>query len=362
MADEKLVAILKQGAEAWNRWREDNEPSEIDLREARLDWAKLSGADLYRADLRGVSLYAADLGGANFSQADLRGANLRGGQLEWANLHAADLSGADLRGAKFHCANLYEANLSRTDLLGAKLSEANLSNANLEGARCCGTNFVEVDLSTTFGLASIIHHGLSILNVGTLFHSRGKIPEVFLRGCGVAESLIAALPSLIDNTTPYYYCFISYSHADKDFAQRLHDSLQGKGIRCWLNEHHRNIGDMLQPTSLEDRGVYDKIVLCCSKTSLISPEGEIAFNQVIMMEKDHQRLLIVPLDLDGYLLGDECKGWVADELRQRVVADFKGWKDHDVFEAALTHVVNALRQDGGKPPPPEPKLKHRPRT
>jgi hypothetical protein len=31
-----------------------------------------------------------------------------------------------------------------------------------------------------------------------------------------------------------YSVFISYSHADKAFARRVHDTLQGRGIRCLL--------------------------------------------------------------------------------------------------------------------------------
>jgi hypothetical protein len=38
-------------------------------------------------------------------------------------------------------------------------------------------------------------------------------------------------------------CFISYSHADKSFARRLRDQLQGRGIRCWLDEKQILPGD-----------------------------------------------------------------------------------------------------------------------
>ena len=33
-----------------------------------------------------------------------------------------------------------------------------------------------------------------------------------------------------------YWAFISYSHADKDFARKLHNVLQENGIRVWLDE------------------------------------------------------------------------------------------------------------------------------
>jgi len=52
-----------------------------------------------------------------------------------------------------------------------------------------------VDLSQVHGLESVYQRGPSTVGVDTLFRSNGKIPEVFLRGCGVPEDLITFLPS-----------------------------------------------------------------------------------------------------------------------------------------------------------------------
>jgi hypothetical protein len=102
MADETHLAVLKEGADAWNAWRtvhRDGRP------------------DLSNASLRGLALANADLGGADLRQADLRGAVLSGATLAGANLTGAnffktvldsvDLSGANLVGARFlDCAQL----------------------------------------------------------------------------------------------------------------------------------------------------------------------------------------------------------------------------------------------------------------
>jgi hypothetical protein len=82
-------------------------------------------------------------------------------------------------------------------------------------------------LSTIKGLETVIHDGPSTIGIDTLYNSQGKIPEVFLRGCGVPENLIIYLPSLVEQAIKFYSCFISYSHTDKVFAQRIHDTLQG---------------------------------------------------------------------------------------------------------------------------------------
>ena len=53
------LEILKQGVEAWNKWREDNPDVEVDLRSA-----DLKRVDLKKADFRAAHLERADLVGA----------------------------------------------------------------------------------------------------------------------------------------------------------------------------------------------------------------------------------------------------------------------------------------------------------
>jgi hypothetical protein len=90
MANDEHVALLKQGVEAWNQWREENP----DIR-----CPDLVGADLNGADLTGAVLTQANLSGANLFKANLSGAELHWANLSGANLTQANLSGANLSGA-----------------------------------------------------------------------------------------------------------------------------------------------------------------------------------------------------------------------------------------------------------------------
>ena len=105
MANDSHLALLKQGAAAWNEWRATHGVTRPDLSSAGLrglDLAKvaLSGADLRKVDLRGTIL-----NGAVLTDADLAGANLFK-----AVLDGAELSGANLIGAQFlNCAQLVAA-------------------------------------------------------------------------------------------------------------------------------------------------------------------------------------------------------------------------------------------------------------
>ena len=89
MANEEHVKILMQGAEVWNKWREENSNVIPDLRIANLSGTNLSGtnlrgATLFGADLREAILSGAILSGADLNGAILRRANLRGANLSWA--------------------------------------------------------------------------------------------------------------------------------------------------------------------------------------------------------------------------------------------------------------------------------------
>lgn len=82
------------------------------------------------------------------------------------------------------------------------------------------------------GLETLKHSGPSTIGIDTIYNSGGKIPDVFLRGCGVPENFITFHKSLVNSPIEFYSCFISYSHDDKSFARRLHDQLQMRGVRC----------------------------------------------------------------------------------------------------------------------------------
>jgi len=298
MANEEHLKILRQGVEDWNQWRKEN--SDI------------------RPDLRGVNL-----SGARLSGADLSGANLM----------RADLSGADLSGA----------NLSRADLFGANLSRADLSGANVEGAIAEWTVFGDVDLSVVKGLDTVIHVAPSTVGIDTIYESRGKIPEVFLRGCGVPDEFIAQIAPLFIKPIQFYSCFISYSSKDQDLAERLHNDLQAKGVRCWFAPEDLKIGDKFRTRIDEAIRYHDKLLLVLSEHSVnskwVEKEVETAFDKET---PDHT--VLFPIRLDDAVMKTD-RAWAADIRRTRQIGDFANWKDHDAYQKAFERLLRDLKAE-----------------
>ena len=159
-------------------------------------------------------------------------------------------------------ASLQGSDLSRSDMTGANLfhatfTAARLSGANLANALVGLTEFVRVDLSDVIGLDSTRHASPSTVDLETIYRSKGSIPEVFLRGCGIPEDFIVYMRSLVGKAIEFYSCFISYSSKDDDFAQRLHADLQQKGVRCWFAPEDLKIGDKFRMRIDESIHIYD---------------------------------------------------------------------------------------------------------
>jgi uncharacterized protein YjbI with pentapeptide repeats len=256
MAIEDHFTILSQGVNTWNKWRAEN------LQTLPL----LSGRDL-----RGLNLTKAE-----FSFTDLRYA-----KLDSARLHRADFTVANLKHASLDDAILTDADLIGTDLSYATLRRAVLWGANLSGATVTGadfhdalvaTDFGALDLSEAIGLDQLSHDGPSTIGIDTIYKSQGKIPERFLRGCGVPESFILQIRSLVGavDGIDFYSCFISYSTKDKEFADRLQQEMQQAHLRVWYAPQDIQGGKKLHEQIETAIRIYDKLLLVLSEESLQS--------------------------------------------------------------------------------------------
>ncbi len=369
----KLLKSGEEGIREWNQRRRADEAipdlSGADLRRAYLSGADLSSAnlrrailntaDLHHAILRGADLVRADLFGADLSSANLRRAILNTADLHHAILNTADLSGADLSHAKLSHADLRHAILSGANLSGANLSHAKLSDADFNGGSCWGTFFANVDLSEVKGLESIKHQGPSTVGIDTLFRSHGKIPEGFLRDCGVPDTLIARLPSIMGAMQPiqFYSCFISYSTANEEFAGRLRNDFLAAGINCWKWDQDARTGRSLWGEIDEAIQEFDKLVLIASEFSLKSPAVIREIERAIVQEDERSKLkskgkkkieidVLFPVTLDDYIF-TKWKHERKVDVTRKVIADARGWdSDAKVYANVRDKLIRDLKAEG----------------
>ena len=203
------------------------------------------------------------------------------------------------------------------------------------------------------GLDSIRHHGPSTVGIDTLFRSGGKIPEAFLRGCGVPDVLIEYLPSLIGAMQPiqFYSCFISFTEADDAFSKQLYDGLQKEGIRCWRWKEDAKWGGTLMRQVDEGIRSYDKLVVVCSENSLKSEPVIREIERALQREQRDGKEILFPVRLDNSLFS--WKHYLQPDLVRKVVGDFREWKQRKSYREAFQKLLDGLRaaeSTGGKGP------------
>ena len=371
MANQQQVVILKQGVETWNQWRRENSNTKVDLSGADLSGMSLGGVDfrdarLTRVDFRGANLQEARLSLANLSRATFIEASLNRASLKETRLSHAIIMNADLRDTDLSSAYLHKTVLASTDLTGAYLYKAHFGEAYLNKSRFTraafsDTTFAASDLSLALDLENANHHGPSTLGLDTIHRSRGKIPERFLRGCGLSDADIeyaklsdpgfsnAEINKILykvyelraNQAIQISPLFISYSHADGPFVDKLESHLNNKGIRFWRDVHDMKSGRM--ETQI-DRAIRQNptVLLILSEHSLKSDWVEHEVRTARELEKDLAHDVLCPVALDD---GWKHSSWprrVMEQIMEYNILDFSMWKDDDRFGTTFNKLIDGL--------------------
>ncbi len=347
------------GASLPAAWLSRSDLTWANLKEAALPGAALNRAVLAGACLSGADLREADLSRANLSHSDLTRANLSGADLREADLTLADLSGARLNDARLTATTLRLANLSGADLRRAALIRTALDAAILLDAVLEMTLFADCDLSLALELESVQHKGPSIIGLDSLARSRGRIPEDFLRQCGVAEPLIACQRQALPQTVNQARVLLVGSIHDDAFARQLEQDLRKAGHFCWrLAVDDESIFDDDAGESLLSRFVYyDQPILVCSHASLGSPFGWRAFEQIARTGQRQPGGMAPPLAvaLDDRI--EDAEDALCRLLQKEPVVAFREWRQPLGYQEGFNRLSNLLAAPrGGFPlrPQPEP--------
>ncbi|HST51493.1 MAG TPA: toll/interleukin-1 receptor domain-containing protein [Pyrinomonadaceae bacterium] len=219
--------------------------------------------------------------------------------------------------------------------------------------RIGGVVFGNNDLSDVIGLEFVEHERPSIISIDTLYRSKNKISEVFLRGCGIREDFITYMRSLAGKEIEFYTCFISFTEADDAFSERLYNDMQAKGVRCWRWKEDAKWGKTLMRSIDEAVRNYDKLIVVCSEQSLNSPAVIREIERALQKEDDLARQgknaeVLFPIRLDDYIF----TGWRHHrkaDVTAKHIGDFRKWDHHDLYQKAFDRLMRDLKAEEVKP-------------
>jgi hypothetical protein len=219
-----------------------------------------------------------------------------------------------------------------------------------------------LDFREAIGLNSVLHGGPSRNLTESFSLSKGKIPETFLRGCGLSDweiefvklyqmgldaEQVAEITNEIQRVylgtgIQYYSCFISYSNKDQDFAQKLHDDMQSNGVRCWFDREDMKIGDPIRPTIDSQIRLRDKLLVILSVNSVKSEWVGDEVEGALEEENKSNRLVLFPIRLDDTVMNTR-DDWAAKIKRRRHIGDFSNWKDRASYQKSFERLLRDLK-------------------
>ena len=328
MTKERAISLLNgdpKSVGTWNDWwRKRSWKDRFDLSRADLRRANLSNAHLESVNLDGANLYRSDCSDASFVHAVLDKAHLVRVDFSDAALMGASLMGAELHGATFRSTEFEEA--------------------DFRDAVLYWTQFADTDLSCAINLEAVVHRAPSSVDSHTLVHSAGKIPAQFLQGCGLRpwEILQAKLynpdltPAQVNDLQYKIFdartsgpiiiggVFISYSHTDSAFVDKVRSKLLEKGVSVWLDRHDSVAGPLQKQIDLAI-GANNAVLLVLSEDSVESDWVEHEMKAARRIEKAEERELLCPVALDEAWKEKQYEvEW--EHMTKKKILDFSKWK------------------------------------
>ena len=124
--------------------------------------------------------------------------------------------------------------------------------------------------------------------------------------------------------------FISYSHQDRDFAERLAGDLSGHGIIVWWDEWGIRVGDSLLSKLQQGIIASSYLAIVLSPESVASSWVQEELNLALHRQLQERRVFVLPI------LFRECE--VPPFLAEKKYADFS-----DDYDAGLQELLSAIQ-------------------
>lgn len=366
------VDLVFQGRNAIEKWRiENNEvildlsdvdfssrafPIDLRIRNANLRNTDLSGAALVGALFQSVDFTDAKMNGTHFAEnsfintqmkgVELAGASLENARFDATNLENCNCDNAVLTRALFVRSRIVNSSFVDSELMQARFDQTTLLGVDFCGARFRDTTFLQSHIVDPANLGEILFMSPSRIDSQTVANLKGTIGSQmidFLRHCGLEKWEIEMAkmhdpnltPSEISDhlttkvfpmRTPGSIClggvFISYSHSNSDFVDKLYSRLKEKEIPVYLDKHDFTAGSLEKNISRAIR-VNDQIVVVLSRESLASEWVWDEIATALEKEKELNMDVLFPVAVDSaWSKNPRNKRRLMRQLKERLILDF----------------------------------------
>jgi hypothetical protein len=151
-------------------------------------------------------------------------------------------------------------------------------------------------------------------------------------------------------SSTFYSCFLSYSHADESFAASLYAALRRGGIAVWYAPNDMMPGEKIVDQIEKAISSADKLLLVLSVRSIASNWVETELRRACRREIAEKQRVLFPVSL---LSMSELQRWscfdsdlgtdLAALVRQYFILDFIGWEDRAIFERQVVRLLTGLK-------------------
>jgi len=153
-------------------------------------------------------------------------------------------------------------------------------------------------------------------------------------------------------TNRFCSCFVSYSHFDEEFVERLVSRLRGAGVRVWYAPEDLVPGTKLDEAITTAIRTFDKLLVVLSVNSMNSQWVKSEIRKARRREVAEKRRILFPITIVSF---DEVRMWqlfdadlgddLAAELRQYFIPDLANWRHEASFEIQFAKILKGLHTE-----------------
>jgi hypothetical protein len=135
--------------------------------------------------------------------------------------------------------------------------------------------------------------------------------------------------------------FISYSHTNRPFVDKLENHLNEKGIRFWRDVHDATAGRLEKVVDRAMR-LNPTVLLVLSEYSLSSDWVEHEVRTARELEKETGRDVLCPVALDNSWKESRWEKHLMEQVTKYNILDFSAWEDDSKFDVMFRKLIDGL--------------------